>query len=640
MKKKMNVVEKILSSHLVEGDAAKDSELGIRIDQTLTQDATGTMAYLQFESMGVKHVKNDLAVSYVDHNTVQIGFENADDHDFLASVAKKYGIIYSKAGNGICHQLHLERFGKPGTTLLGSDSHTPTGGGIGQIAIGAGGIDIAVAMAGGAFHIPTPKVRGIKLTGRLKKGVSAKDVILKVLEKFGTKGNVGWIFEYFGPGVATLDVPSRATITNMGAELGVTTSVFPSDKVTKQFLAAQGRAKDFKEITADKGAKYDDVFTVDLSKLEPLAAAPHSPGNIVTVKSMRGTKVNQIMIGSCTNSSYRDIRTVAQILKGKHVAEDVEVGIACGSRQVVNMLAKDGSLATLISAGCRILENACGFCIGAHMSPSTNAVSLRTNNRNFEGRSGTKSAKVYLVSPETAAASALTGEFTACTGTPAVPAPKKFPIDDEMFLYRKTAGKGVKGTKIVRGPNIAQVPKGTALAADLKGVAAIKVGDKITTDHIMPAGARLKFRSNVPEYAKYVFEPCDKSFHDNCMANREKNLANVIVAGESYGQGSSREHAALCPMYLGVKAVVAKSIERIHRANLINFGIIPFTFADAKDYDKIKAGDKIEIKGLKAAIEGDGTAVLKTAKGSFTVKTSLSDREKRLILCGGLLASL
>ena len=640
MKKKMNVVEKILSSHLVEGDAAKDSELGIRIDQTLTQDATGTMAYLQFESMGVKHVKNDLAVSFVDHNTVQIGFENADDHDFLASVAKKYGIIYSKAGNGICHQLHLERFGKPGTTLLGSDSHTPTGGGIGQIAIGAGGIDIAVAMAGGAFHIPTPKVRGIKLTGRLKKGVSAKDVILKVLEKFGTKGNVGWIFEYFGPGVATLDVPSRATITNMGAELGVTTSVFPSDKVTKQFLAAQGRAKDFKEITADKGAKYDDVFTVDLSKLEPLAAAPHSPGNIVTVKSMRGTKVNQIMIGSCTNSSYRDIRTVAQILKGKHVAEDVEVGIACGSRQVVNMLAKDGSLATLISAGCRILENACGFCIGAHMSPSTNAVSLRTNNRNFEGRSGTKSAKVYLVSPETAAASALTGEFTACTGTPAVPAPKKFPIDDEMFLYRKTAGKGVKGTKIVRGPNIAQVPKGTALAADLKGVAAIKVGDKITTDHIMPAGARLKFRSNVPEYAKYVFEPCDKSFHDNCMANREKNLANVIVAGESYGQGSSREHAALCPMYLGVKAVVAKSIERIHRANLINFGIIPFTFADAKDYDKIKAGDKIEIKGLKAAIEGDGTAVLKTAKGSFTVKTSLSDREKRLILCGGLLASL
>ena len=640
MKKTMNVTEKILSAHLVEGDPARDSELGIRIDQTLTQDATGTMAYLQFESMGVKRVKNDLAVSYVDHNTVQIGYENADDHDFLASVAEKFGIIYSKAGNGICHQLHLERFGKPGTTLLGSDSHTPTGGGIGQIAIGAGGIDIAVAMAGGAFHIPTPKVRAIVLKGKLKKGVSAKDVILTVLKKYGTKGNVGWIFEYTGPGVATLDVPSRATITNMGAELGVTTSVFPSDKVTKQFLAAQGRAKDFKEILADKGAKYDDTFTIDLSKVEPLAAAPHSPGNIVTVKSMKGTKVNQIMIGSCTNSSYRDIRTVAQILKGKHVADDVEVGIACGSRQVVNMLAKDGSLATLISAGCRILENACGFCIGAHMSPSTNAVSLRTNNRNFEGRSGTKSAKVYLVSPETAAASALTGKFTACEGTAAVPAPKKFPIDDEMFLYRKTAGKGRSSVKIVRGPNIATVPKGVALAADLKASAAIKVGDKITTDHIMPAGARLKFRSNVPEYSKYVFEPCDAAFHDKCLANVEKGLVNVIVAGESYGQGSSREHAALCPMYLGVKAVIAKSIERIHRANLINFGIVPFTFVDAADYDKIKASDALELKGIRAAVEGDGELVVKSPSGSFKVKTSLSDREKHLILCGGLLASL
>ena len=635
--KKMNVVQKILSKHLVEGDPAVDSEIGIRIDQTLTQDATGTMAYLQFESMGVKHVKNDLAVSYVDHNTVQIGFENADDHDFLASIAKKYGIVYSKAGNGICHQLHLERFGKPGTTLLGSDSHTPTGGGIGQIAIGAGGIDIAVAMAGGAFHIPTPKVRAIVLKGKLRKGVSAKDVILKVLEKFGTKGNVGWIFEYTGPGVATLDVPSRATITNMGAELGVTTSVFPSDRVTKQFLAAQGRGKDFTEIVADKGATYDDTFVVDLAKLEPLAAAPHSPGNIVTVKSMKGTKVNQIMIGSCTNSSYRDIRTVAQILKGKHVAEDVEVGIACGSRQVVNMLAADGSLAILIKAGCRILENACGFCIGAHMSPSPNAVSLRTNNRNFEGRSGTKSAQVYLVSPETAAASALTGTFSACAGAKAVPAPKKFPIDDEMFLYRKTAGRGVPGTKIVRGPNIATVPKGVPLA---KGACAIKVGDKITTDHIMPAGARLKFRSNVPQYAKFVFEPCDPKFHDICMANKEKGLANVIVAGESYGQGSSREHAALCPMYLGVKAVVAKSIERIHRANLINFGIVPFTFVNAKDYDLVKAGDVLTIDGIRKAVEADGTATLKVGSKSIAVKTSLSDREKHLILCGGLLASL
>ena len=640
--KKMNVVQKILSKHLVEGNPATDSEIGIRIDQTLTQDATGTMAYLQFESMGVKHVKNDLAVSYVDHNTVQIGFENADDHDFLASIAKKYGIVYSKAGNGICHQLHLERFGKPGTTLLGSDSHTPTGGGIGQIAIGAGGIDIAVAMAGGAFHIPTPKVRAIVLKGKLRKGVSAKDVILKVLEKFGTKGNVGWIFEYTGPGVATLDVPSRATITNMGAELGVTTSVFPSDRVTKQFLAAQGRGKDFTEIVADKGATYDDTFVVDLAKLEPLAAAPHSPGNIVTVKSMKGTKVNQIMIGSCTNSSYRDIRTVAQILKGKHVAEDVEVGIACGSRQVVNMLAADGSLAILIKAGCRILENACGFCIGAHMSPSTNAVSLRTNNRNFEGRSGTKSAQVYLVSPETAAASALTGkvEDPRKNAVAAVPAPKKFPIDDEMFLYRATARKGVKKTEIVRGPNIAPVPKGVPMPETYKGVCAIKVGDKITTDHIMPAGARLKFRSNVPQYAKFVFEPCDPTFHDRCLANKEKGLANVIVAGESYGQGSSREHAALCPMYLGVKAVIAKSIERIHRANLINFGIVPFTFDDPKAYDTLAPGDALELVDVKAAVSGDGRVTVKTAKGAFTATARLSGREKQLLLAGGLLASL
>ena len=642
MKTPQNVVQKILSTHLVEGDPAKDPELGIHIDQTLTQDATGTMAYLQFESMDVPHVKTDISVSYVDHNTVQIGFENADDHDFLQTIAKKYGIVYSKCGNGICHQLHLERFGKPGTTLVGSDSHTPTGGGIGQIAIGAGGIDIAVAMAGGAFHIPTPKVRAIVLKGKLKKGVSAKDVILKVLEKYGTKGNVGWIFEYTGPGVATLDVPSRATITNMGAELGVTTSVFPSDNVTKQFLTAQGRAKDFVKIVPDKGATYDDTFTVDLSKIEPLMAAPHSPGNIVTVKSMKGTKVNQIMIGSCTNSSYRDIRTVALYLKGKHVAEDVEVGIACGSRQVMAMLAKDGSLAILPAAGCRMLENACGFCIGAHMSPRTGAISLRTNNRNFEGRSGTKSAQIYLVSPETAAASALTGKVELPTKNPvsAVPSPKKFPIDDAMFLYRNTAGKGVKGTEIVRGPNIAQVPKGDALAADVPAQVAIKVGDKITTDHIMPAGARLKFRSNIPQYAKYVFEPCDPKFHDICMANKDAGLANVIVAGESYGQGSSREHAALCPMYLGVKAVIAKSIERIHRANLINFGIVPFTFVNPKDYDKFDAGDKLMLKGIRAAVEGDGKLVIKTKKGDVALQTSLSDRERHVVLCGGLLASL
>lgn len=637
-----NVVQKIIAAHLVEGDPAVDAELGIRIDQTLTQDATGTMAYLQFESMDVPHVRNELAVSYVDHNTVQIGFENADDHDFLASVAKKFGIVYSKCGNGICHQLHLERFGKPGRTLLGSDSHTPTGGGIGMVAIGAGGIDIAVAMAGGAFHIPTPKVRGIKLTGRLPKGCSAKDVILKVLEKYGTKGNVGWIFEYFGPGVKTLDVPSRATIANMGAELGVTTSVFPSDAVTKQFLAAQGRADDWTELVADRGAAYDDVFEVKLDALEPLMAAPHSPGNVVTVKAMKGTKVNQILIGSCTNGSYRDIRTVALYLKGKHVAEDVEVGVACGSRQVESMLAADGSLAILIAAGCRILENACGFCIGAHMSPRTGAVSLRTNNRNFEGRSGTKSAQVYLVSPETAAASALAGKVADPRKEPvaAVPAPKAFPVDDSMFLYRATARRGVKKTEIVRGPNIAPVPKGAPMPETYRGVCAIKVGDKITTDHIMPAGARLKFRSNVPQYAKFVFEPCDPTFHDRCLANKEKGLANVIVAGESYGQGSSREHAALCPMYLGVKAVIAKSIERIHRANLINFGIVPFTFDDPKAYDTLAPGDALELVDVKAAVSGDGRVTVKTAKGAFTATARLSGREKQLLLAGGLLASL
>lgn len=637
-----NVVQKIIAAHLVEGDPAVDAELGIRIDQTLTQDATGTMAYLQFESMDVPHVRNELAVSYVDHNTVQIGFENADDHDFLASVAKKFGIVYSKCGNGICHQLHLERFGKPGRTLLGSDSHTPTGGGIGMVAIGAGGIDIAVAMAGGAFHIPTPKVRGIRLTGRLPKGCSAKDVILKVLEKYGTKGNVGWIFEYFGPGVKTLDVPSRATIANMGAELGVTTSVFPSDAVTKQFLAAQGRADDWTELVADRGAAYDDVFEVKLDALEPLMAAPHSPGNVVTVKAMKGTKVNQILIGSCTNGSYRDIRTVALYLKGKHVAEDVEVGVACGSRQVESMLAADGSLAILIAAGCRILENACGFCIGAHMSPRTGAVSLRTNNRNFEGRSGTKSAQVYLVSPETAAASALAGKVADPRKEPvaAVPAPKAFPVDDSMFLYRATARRGVKKTEIVRGPNIAPVPKGAPMPETYRGVCAIKVGDKITTDHIMPAGARLKFRSNVPQYAKFVFEPCDPTFHDRCLANKEKGLANVIVAGESYGQGSSREHAALCPMYLGVKAVIAKSIERIHRANLINFGIVPFTFDDPKAYDTLAPGDALELVDVKAAVSGDGRVTVKTAKGAFTATARLSGREKQLLLAGGLLASL
>lgn len=639
----MNVTEKILHAHLVSGTPVAGNEVAIRIDQTLTQDATGTMAYLQFESMGLQRVKTDISVSYVDHNTVQIGFENADDHDYLQSVAKKYGIIYSKPGNGICHQLHLERFGKPGKTLIGSDSHTPTGGGIGMIAIGAGGIDVAVAMGGGAYNIAWPKVVGIRLEGQLPSGVSAKDVILAVLQKFGSKGNVGKIFEYYGPGVATLDVPSRATITNMGAELGVTTSVFPSDETTKAFLEAQGRGEDWVALTADDEC-YDETWTLNLSALEPLAAAPHNPGNIETIASHVGEKVHQIMIGSCTNSSYRDIKTVALLLKGKQVHPDVEVGIACGSKQVVRMLADEGLLGELIASGCRILENACGFCIGAHMSPSTNAICLRTSNRNFEGRSGTQSAKVYLVSPETAAASALTGTFADARqlDVPAVAMPEHFTIDDGMFLYRETAGTGVPDTTILRGPNIGEVPPGTPLAETLIGVATVKVGDKITTDHIMPAGARLKYRSNIPQYAKYVFEHTDPTFYTNASANRDAGKANIIIAGESYGQGSSREHAALCPMYLGVRAVIAKTIERIHRANLINFGIIPFAFVNPDDYDTLSAGDELVIENLRDAIQGNGRATVKnlTNNTTFDVETTLSERQQRLLLAGGLLAAV
>ncbi len=639
----MNVTEKILHAHLLSGEPMPGAEVAIRIDQTLTQDATGTMAYLQFESMGIDRVKTELSVSYVDHNTVQIGFENADDHDYLQSVAKKYGVVYSKPGNGICHQLHLERFGKPGKTLIGSDSHTPTGGGIGMLAFGAGGIDVAVAMGGGAYHIAWPKVVGIRLTGALSKGVSAKDVILAVLRRFGSKGNVGKVFEYYGPAVATLDVPSRATITNMGAELGVTTSVFPSDVVTKAFLEAQGRGDDWTALTADDES-YDETWELDLSTLEPLAAAPHNPGNIETIAEHVGERVHQIMIGSCTNSSYRDIKTVALLLRDKHVHPDVEVGIACGSKQVVRMLADEGLLGSLIASGCRILENACGFCIGAHMSPSTNAVCLRTNNRNFEGRSGTQSAKVYLVSPETAAASALTGAFAdpRMLEVPDVAMPETFTIDDAMFLYRETAGQGIAGTEIVRGPNIGEVPPGRPMVDDLSGVATIKVADKITTDHIMPAGARLKYRSNIPEYAKYVFEHTDPTFYAHASAHRDAGRANIIIAGESYGQGSSREHAALCPMYLGVKVVIAKSIERIHRANLINFGIVPFAFVHPSDYDGIAQGDELLIEGLRAAIEGDGKATVKnlTNNTQFDVMTALSERQKHLLLAGGLLAAV
>ena len=640
-----NIVEKILSAHRVSGEMIPGEEIAIRIDQTLTQDATGTMAYLQFESMGLDRVKAGLAVSYVDHNTIQVGFENADDHAYLRSVAQRYGVIFSRPGNGICHQLHLERFGKPGATLLGSDSHTPTGGGIGMIAIGAGGIDVAVAMGGGPFYLTCPKVTLVRLTGALRPGVSAKDAILKVISILGTQGNVGRVLEYGGPGVAGLGIPSRATITNMGAEMGVTTSVFPSDATTRLFLAAQGREADWRELVADEGAAYDGTLDINLSEVEPMAACPHTPGNVATVASLAGKKVNQVLIGSCTNSSYRDLKTVALMLRGKKIHPDVEVGVAPGSRQVVEMLAKEGLLGDLVSAGVRLLENACGFCIGNHMSPGTDAVSLRTSNRNFEGRSGTRSAQVYLVSPETAAAAALTGCFTDARplATPqTVEEPSAFDVDDSMFLFRETAGKGIAGTPIVRGPNIGQVPSGQPLPETLNGIAAIKVGDKITTDHIMPAGARLKYRSNVPQYAKYVFEHVDHDFFAHASANRDAGLANVIVAGDSYGQGSSREHAAMCPMYLGVKALIAKSIERIHWANLVNFGIVPFTFVNPGDYDAISKGDRLTITGLRDAIMGDGTATVRneTTGATFAVSVTLSERQKTILLNGGLLAAV
>lgn len=641
----LNIVEKILAAHGVAGELVPGREVALRIDQVLTQDATGTMAYLQFESMGLDRVRAELAVSYVDHNTIQIGFENADDHAYLMSAARRYGAIFSKPGNGICHQLHLERFGKPGKTLLGSDSHTPTGGGIGMLAIGAGGIDVAVAMGGGPFYLACPKVTHVRLEGRLSSGVSAKDVILKVLERFGTNGNVGRVFEYGGPGVATLDVPARATIANMGAELGVTTSVFPSDAVTRAFLKAQARADDWTTLQADPDAAYDQRITIDLSALEPMAACPHSPGNVAAITALAGRRVNQVMIGSCTNSSYRDLKTVALMLRGRTCHPDVSVGVAPGSRQVVLMLAREGLLADLVAAGCRLLENACGFCIGNSMSPDSNAVSLRTANRNFEGRSGTASAQVYLVSPETAAAAALTGVITdprTLGALPAVRRPAHFPIDDSLFLFRETAGQGVPEAVIVRGPNIGEPPANTPLPERLDGVATIKVGDKITTDHIMPAGARLKYRSNVPQYARYVFEPVDADFHRRAAAERDAGRHNVIVAGLSYGQGSSREHAAMCPMYLGVRAVIAKSIERIHLANLINFGIVPFVFAAPADYERIAAGDRLSIEDLPAAVtRGGEVRVENTTQGfTFQVVAAWTPRQARLILAGGLLPAV
>ncbi len=636
----MNVVEKILSGHLAEGELVPGAEIAINIDHAITQDATGTMVYLQFESMGLDRIKSELAVSYVDHNTVQVGPENADDHDYLQTAAAKYGAIYSKPGNGICHQLHLERFGVPGKTMLGSDSHTPTGGGLGMIAIGAGGIDVAVAMGGGPFYMKSPKVIRINLKGKLRPWVSAKDVILRVLQEFTTKGNVGCVFEYAGPALKGLSVPERATITNMGAECGVTTSVFPSDDVTRDFLEAQGRGECWTEIKADPDAEYDKTIELDLSSLEPLASAPHSPGNIVTINSLMGKRVNQVMIGSCTNSSYRDLKMAAKILEGKRVHPDVELGIAPGSRQVMLMMAKEKLIEVFLASGARMLENACGFCIGNSMSPPSESVSLRTSNRNFEGRSGTKSAQVYLVSPEVAAVAALEGRIvdplTTGEKCPTVRQPKEFIIDDSMFLQPAGASDTVT---VKRGPSIGEVPENDPLSARLDGIVTIKVGDKITTDHIMPAGVRLKHRSNVPVYAQYVFEHVDDTFYGRASEHRDSGMANVIVAGESYGQGSSREHAALCPMYLGVKAVIAKSVERIHLANLINFGIVPFSFVNATDYDGLEQGDRLVVEGLDDCVKGDGSAVLKnlTKGAEIALEVALSERQKEILLAGGLL---
>jgi len=636
-----SITQKMLEEHLVEGKFEPGKEIAIKIDQTLTQDATGTMAYLQFEAMGMSKVKTELSVSYIDHNTIQVGFENADDHRYLQSIASKYGILLSRAGNGICHQVHLERFGKPGKTLLGSDSHTPTAGGLGMIAIGAGGLDIAVAMGGEPFYLTCPKVTKINLKGKLKPWVSAKDVVLKVLEIFTTKGNVGTVFEYGGKGAKTLSVPERATITNMGAECGVTTSVFPSDEITKQFLKAQGREEDWVEVKADEDAEYDRVVDIDLSEIVPLVAYPHSPGNIKTVKELSGMPVNQVCIGSCTNSSYKDLMTVAKILKDKKVHPSVSFVISPGSKQVLENLAREGALADLYSTGARITEPVCGFCIGNSQSPQTDAVSIRTSNRNFFGRSGTKTANLYLTSPETAAASLITGKMTDPRDLgmdyPRVEMPEKFYIDDSMILLPSYTPEQVQ---IYRGPNIGDPPSNPPMPANISGIVTIKVGDKITTDHIIPAGSRMKYRSNVPKYSEFVFEIVDDTFYKRAAEHRDKGKHNIIVGGLSYGQGSSREHAALCPMFLGVKAVIAKSFERIHSANLINFGIIPLTFKTESDYDEIDSGDEIQIPNIRKVLSKNEPMIVKNlTKGKdFEVNYDLSERQRNILLAGGMLS--
>ena len=635
----LTLAQKLIKSHLVEGEMIPGQEIGLKIDQTLTQDATGTMAYLEFEAMGVDRVKTERSVAYIDHNTLQTGFENADDHRYIQTVTKKHGIYFSRPGNGICHQVHLERFGIPGKTLIGSDSHTPTGGGIGMLAMGAGGMDVAVAMGGGTYYIPMPTMTRINLTGYLKPWVSAKDVILEVLRRMTVKGGVGKIIEYGGEGVKTLSVPERATITNMGAELGATTSIFPSDEITLAFLKAQDRADDWTEILPDPDAQYDEVIDIDLCALEPMAACPHMPDKVKTTEEIGKIKVDQVAIGSCTNSSFVDMMKVAKILKGKTVCPTVSLCIAPGSKQVLNMLAMNGALGDMIGAGARILESACGPCIGMGQSPNSGGISLRTFNRNFEGRSGTKDAGIYLVSPEVAAASALTGYLTDPRDlgeAPTVEMPEHFTINDNM-IEPPASPEEAASIEVLRGPNIKPFPKTEPLPESITAKAVLKVGDNITTDHIMPAGAKiLPYRSNIPHLSQFCFGVCDESFPERIKAEGK----GIIIGGANYGQGSSREHAALVPLYLGVKAVITKSFARIHVANQVNAGILPFTFANEADYDRIDQMDQLELADIRTAMENNTPVVLKnlTKNEEYPLDAShLSARQRAMLLCGGLL---
>ncbi len=634
----LTAAEKILKEHIVEGNFKKGEEIGIKIDQTLTQDATGTMVYLQFEAMNIPRIRTELSVSYVDHNTLQTDFRNADDHRFLQSTAKKYGLYFSRPGNGICHQVHLERFGAPGKTLLGSDSHTPTGGGLGSLAIGAGGLDIAVALAGGPFYITYPQIIGVHLTGKLNPMCSAKDVILTLLKMETVKGGVGKIYEYTGPGVKTLSVPQRATITNMGAELGATTSIFPSDEVTKAFLTLQGREDVWKSISADSDAQYDRIIEIDLDKIVPMAACPHMPDNVVEVSSLAGKKVDQVAIGSCTNSSITDLGIAADILEGNTVAENVSLGISPGTKQVIDTAVVSGIYHTFISSGARILESACGPCIGMGFAPNSGAVSLRTFNRNFKGRSGTADASIYLVSPETAAASAVAGVITdprTLKGVELKDYSKAVSINDNMII--PPAGeKEALEVEIIRGPNIKPCPLGKEVGENISGKILIKTEDNITTDHIMPAGAKiLPLRSNIPEISKHIFEAVDPGFYNNAV----KEKGGIIVGGENYGQGSSREHAALGPMYLGIKAVITKSFARIHKANLINFGIVPFTFSRPEDYDSVNKGDELYIPSISKTLKEGGSVVMenRTTGKKIPLSYSLDKRQIEILLKGGLL---